>query len=611
VLVSKVTEPEIQLPWAPILAAASVAAVAIFTLPGAAGEYRLAKWALAGALVVVLAGIRFVAHLSRPIDVALIDWRLGAVAALTTFAAIAAPLASTPYALAHAGGTLRWVLGLAFALLTALSLAAGGRSARRLSASILTGTAAVCALLVVLQAAAVYPFAHLIDVDPELRAAGTFGNPNWAAAFLLAALPSCLALRRDIASRRGSAWLLALATLIGFAVVATRSKGGILALAAGVGIFKLLEPGIRTRIRRGMVAAAAVAATGVLTIAVAGHLSAVSWIRGRLFLWTAALPMIGDRPWTGIGLGGFPAAYPLAAARIIAGDASAFMPLNTIEFLYNEPLQVAVESGLPAAALLVIFVALSIRTAFQHRDNLSRGVGSGLAALSLYSLVDAPFQIPATAMLFWFMLGWIMAGSDRDQDEERNAVRMRRARVPVAAAALLMIGAVGGLQSVRHFAGNALWTRGARAMHVGDHRQAVDHLRAAAWYLPESGHVHVLLGRALAANGQTEAALSEFDTALRLQFDFDTTFYRLEMLEQIRGPSGVLHEWEALSRTFPLLVSPNYHIGRIRWQEGDLDGAAAAFRRILATRQDTTLAAMFRHEARTMLHRIEEAGPTR
>jgi tetratricopeptide (TPR) repeat protein len=130
-------------------------------------------------------------------------------------------------------------------------------------------------------------------------------------------------------------------------------------------------------------------------------------------------------------------------------------------------------------------------------------------------------------------------------------------------------------------------------------------------YLPENGPLRVLLARALAAKGQTEAALSEFDAALGLQFNFTTVFFRLEMLEEIRGPSSVLREWEALAQTFPLLVSPNYHIGRIRWQGGDLDGAAAAFGRILVTGQDTILAAMFQHEARAMLKRIDEARQLR
>ena len=156
-----------------------------------------------------------------------------------------------------------------------------------------------------------------------------------------------------------------------------------------------------------------------------------------------------------------------------------------------------------------------------------------------------------------------------------------------------------------------MWTAGTQALGVGDHATAVDRLTAAVQYLPENGALRVLLARALAAKGQTEAALSELDAALRLQFDFATVFFHLELLEEIHGPSGVLHEWEALARTFPLLVSPHYHAGRIRWQDGDLDGAAAAFGRILATRQDTILAAMFKHEARAMLKRIDEARQLR
>jgi O-antigen ligase len=598
-------------PWSAGMAAASVAAVAIFIMPGSVGEYRLSKWALAGVLVAALAVFVFGAVRRSQIGFRSLDLRLCALAAVTTAAAVIAPLESTEYAIAHVGAAMRWGLGLAFAYLTALSLAAGGRSAHRQSAMILIGAAGICALVVALQAATIYPFTHLIREDPEFRTLGTFGNPNWAAAFLLTIVPICLALRRDSASPRGSSWLLALAVLIGLAVIGTRSKGGILALTAGIAIFKILEPGIHSRVRWMTVSAVAIAAGGVLAIAAAGQLSAVSWIRGRVFLWKAALPMLAERPWTGVGLGGFPAEYPTGAARVIAGNPTAFMPLNSIEFLYNEPLQLAVEGGVPAAVLFMALVGLSIHAAFRHGDSLSRGVGSGLAALSVYSLVDAPFQIPATGMLLWFMLGWTMARFGRDSRARASVESVPPATVVFAAAAMLGIVVFGMLQGARFVAGNALWTAGTRAMSVGDHTTAVSRLTAAVRYLPENGRLRVLLGRALAAHGQTEAALSEFDAALRVQFDFDTAFFRLEMLEQLRGPSAVLREWEVLARMFPLLVSPNYHIGRIRWQDGDLDGAATAFGQILATRQDTTLAAMYQHEARAMLHRIEEARQTR
>jgi hypothetical protein len=168
----------------------------MFMLPGSVGEYRLAKWALTGALVAVLAGITLIGLRTRRIDFGALDLRLGALAALAIGAAAVAPLASTAYPIAHAGGALRLGLGLAFGCLTALSFAGADRAARRSGLLILIGVGAACALVVVLQAATIYPFSNLIFQNPELRASGTFGNPNWAAAFLLALVPICLGIRR-------------------------------------------------------------------------------------------------------------------------------------------------------------------------------------------------------------------------------------------------------------------------------------------------------------------------------------------------------------------------------------------------------------------------------
>jgi O-antigen ligase len=112
--------------------------------------------------------------------------------------------------------------------------------------------------------------------------------------------------------------------------------------------------------------------------------------RVRRELLFSSLAMMADRPWTGFGLGTWPAVYP-AYARFDNGLAA--------NHAHNDWAEWAAEGGLPFVALLAMLAFWSVRPGL---DSLW---GIGVPAVMAHSLVDYPLREPALAVLLFLMLG--------------------------------------------------------------------------------------------------------------------------------------------------------------------------------------------------------------
>jgi O-antigen ligase len=119
----------------------------------------------------------------------------------------------------------------------------------------------------------------------------------------------------------------------------------------------------------------------------------------RIVAWRAALPVIRDFPLTGTGFGSFQGVYP---RYLPAGESEVWA------HLHNDYLQVVVEGGLVAGALILWlgwgFVSRAIRRLLATRNPGTRltraGVVLGIGSLCLHAVVDFNHQIPANALLF-------------------------------------------------------------------------------------------------------------------------------------------------------------------------------------------------------------------
>ncbi len=183
------------------------------------------------------------------------------------------------------------------------------------------------------------------DLDERLRNGGVYGTftlANTLAAFLVLVGPACVAL-----AARATGWArwpaLAVTGLAVAALALTASKGAWLALAVAAGLaWCLLQRG-RGRWLPLVVALPLVA---LLATRIPAGLAASAQV--RIGYWQGAATLISEAPLTGHGLRAFatlsPRALPLAA--------------EPTRYVHDEPLEAAVDAGLPAALLLTALLAL-------------------------------------------------------------------------------------------------------------------------------------------------------------------------------------------------------------------------------------------------------------
>jgi len=125
---------------------------------------------------------------------------------------------------------------------------------------------------------------------------------------------------------------------------------------------------------------------------------------GRVQAWRDALELVREHPFGGTGLGSFVGVY----TRV-----QTITPSATVDHAHNDYVELAVELGLPGAALVVGIFLLVLARAFPactRAPNSSARVAAlgccgGILALLLHSLVDFNLQIPANALVFAALVG--------------------------------------------------------------------------------------------------------------------------------------------------------------------------------------------------------------
>jgi putative inorganic carbon (HCO3(-)) transporter len=241
----------------------------------------------------------------------------------------------------------------------------------------------------------------------------------------------------------------------------------------------------------------------------------------RLDIWSRALAMIRDLPFTGIGLD----AFPLVQTNFYIGHL-----LGPEPHAHSLYLQVALDLGLPGlAAFLWLLAAWALSLARAHRRNPDRsgtlllvGPAAGIVAMAAAGLIDTLWTAKP-AVLMWVLLGMGTAAASLASPVEagRRSHRSRRlawAAVPaglVLAAALAWIvpnANLGLVQAQRAI----LASRKAGTASAGALETAAGTLRRALARVPGDADVHRRLGSVLAWQGHDAEALDALRQAVAL-----------------------------------------------------------------------------------------------
>jgi O-antigen ligase len=359
---------------------------------------------------------------------------------------------------------------------------------------------------------------------------GTLGNRNFIAHMAAFSLPVTLLIAlRTRSSLRSAAAMLG-ATLLAATLVLTRSRAGLLALAAVLVVFAaalLLAPALRrtmrvwVRLLLMLIVAAAGVTAAVLTPNALNwrgenpYMESITGVanyqegsgRGRLVQYRRSADMAVSHPLLGVGPGNWAVRYPEFAVpgdpsldRRQAGTTSNPWPSSDwVAFVSERGLVAAI-----ALALVLLALALSAlrraRTVAAADDALAgTALIATIAAVAISGLFDAVLLLALPTVLVWLVIGVLWPGApstvtgalQHEQDTETypDPERARRAApavaVMVAFAITLFLALVGTVRSTAQLV----------AMGVYANSRDVTWLQRAARVDPGSYRLQIRLAR--------------------------------------------------------------------------------------------------------------------
>lgn len=384
-------------------------------------------------------------------------------------------------------------------------------------------------------------------------------NENHLAGFLAFTVPLALVLALLAQGGLRVAWLTA-ALLCAGTTLLTLSRGGALALAAGVvatGVLLLVERRSQAEKRRtrsqarlsvlipaGVVVACAVVLLATFTAGgVREELAETSADElhdedSKFGVWRATTHLVADNLWAGVGRGGFEPAF----TRVHHSG------VKTYSHVENEYLQALVDWGVPGTAALVLVLVWTVILAVRRWDRgpLEIGALSALLAIALHNTVDFNLEMPGVALAAIAVLAILLPVSPRRVPGERRRFHALARGAALALGTAVIAAAASPLGRTAHADGDALAAllrtpdsppeRRIRmgeellARHPSDYLiagltaeayfhdrdpRAVELMNRALALNPKHPGLHVLAAKMLIAGGRSEQALVEFSLALR------------------------------------------------------------------------------------------------
>lgn len=276
-----------------------------------------------------------------------------------------------------------------------------------------------------------------VGLGTAVRAHTLFETPATYAAVLNLCLLPVLATILATGARRLPAIV---AVVLAVGVFAADSRGGLLALAAGIGFAIVLS--MRGKVLRPRAAALIL---GLLVFAWAGAFALRSLpstpaesVPGtearaesslsRLELYALSLKAWREQPVTGTGYLTF--RYTLEQGR---AEVPSYGVASETWFVHNDYLQALQELGLAGLLAMLGLAALPLLLAYRRLPGLPAtqrpaaiGCASALAAMSVHALVDFPFYVPVCLLLYGALLGAL----------DRQLIATPRAALPARVSSL-------------------------------------------------------------------------------------------------------------------------------------------------------------------------------
>ena len=360
-------------------------------------------------------------------------------------------------------GTTPWLSALTVVCATGMAAFAGANLAQddtRLQAALPRGlllAGAISAVLGLLQYYDLAGFLHSWTTQPGPgRAFGNLRQRNQFASLIGMALIAALcfyASYRSGSLQRRLIWI-GIVSLLLIAAAASTSRTGLLEVLGIVGVAAFLALRERQAQRLDLTTVLRLPAPLLLlswvplyfaiawllprlagsgVVSMMQRLSDVALAGGdsRMILWRNVLTLIAERPWTGWGWGELSYAHYMYST-LYAGPR--FAPI--LDNAHNLPLHLAVELGIPAAALICGgFLWLVIRARpWREREPFRLMAWGLLGVIVLHSMLEYPLWYGPFQLVFGLCIGILWSTENRSEAPARRWMR----KLPAMTAALLL-----------------------------------------------------------------------------------------------------------------------------------------------------------------------------
>ncbi len=348
---------------------------------------------------------------------------------------------------------------------------------------------AICAAVVL---ASLYGFVQAMGMDPfpwdaspgRLREApATFGNPNFAShTLVLAVILAC-----GLCTHRKGRWALLCIPPYLYHFTLTHTRGSLLGLA-GAFILVLVALFVSRKVKKPVPAIAltlgivlSVGMTGIAAIATVTKTNTGQpypddrSMTARYNSFYGACRMIQDRPWLGHGPGMYQVVEPEYWTLL---EKERYRSISRRGgHVHNEPLEIAVEAGLPAAivyiAILIFGLYYGLSLGLSSKDSARQHLGMTFAAFFAAFFIDGLFgfnvHVPVSAVLL-FLIAGATAGVWRERDEPALRHSRRFGRFPLAwRFAALGCATIIPILGIRDFSAQFYQQRGDDRLHYEAH----------------------------------------------------------------------------------------------------------------------------------------------
>lgn len=456
------------------------------------------------------------------------------------------------------------------------------------------------------------------------RLTGDFYNPGPYSGYLAIVLPICLWMILQFADYKKEGWrkikiylyYLAWITLLAIIVVlpAGMSRAAWIATVVSCGwvYWQQCIGWKKTKLFIKEHQALTTVSSFLILILVAGALVGIYVLKkdsanGRLLLWKITTQAIIKQPWTGTGLGGFPAAYADAQAEYFASDKTSEtekLVAGCPEYGFNEFLQIGLEQGVFG---LMVFVLLLSYSLFRGVKNRQIGAAGGILAVMVFSLASYPLQLPS----FWVVLVVLMGVADATLATDTPSTPSQEGK------RLLSVAIVGGLavccgwffwQQKGYYQGYKKWNTMKMLYNSKAYEAACDGYEE---LVPLMGHKPELLfeaGQCLSKTGRLAEANGLLRRAMKLSAD-PMIHYMAAKNEQAQGnfPEAedlLLHAIDILpERIYPYYLLTKLYTEPTFFQKDKFIKAADAVLKKEPKVESTAIREM-RTEVKNMLNNI-------